>query len=528
MTFVGALVGPALAAPTVEVRARAALEDLAADCTGARCAVSGRLRDDLGRGVAGAMVTLDAPEQRVRSDAEGRFRVVLDALPDGEHRWRLRFGGSRLLGAAEASLTGRAGRHPVKLTATLPTPAEAGRPLPLRVRAESASALNAATFLTWRLDNGAPAPLALDLNEAAQTLLPGQLPGRHTLEVTYPGDGQHLPATLTQVVAVVQPILVTLAARWHPQGPTISGRISPVDAPAPVLLTLDGAAFQRAQSGADGTFAVRLGPQQLAPGTYSLRALVAGDDALGRASGASESVVLVVPTPPPSPPPSRQWWLLAPVALTLLGLGGLVRRRRNPTPRPAPAPRQAPPAPVQVLAPPAPGPRLVQLVSATTGAALTGLIAPCTAAVDDPFAPPADAATVPATGASVPPKTAFVWAEAPGHGPVCVALPPGARVAVQLWPLAAVAQHAFEACLRRAGVPVLQFGRETPHQAGVALQQRGGGSAAEQLAAAIARACFGPEAPTRAEARDLVERCAGLWVTPSAPTTPHDRPSTFA
>ncbi|MFN3198652.1 MAG: hypothetical protein ACE366_09605 [Bradymonadia bacterium] len=506
----------AIAAPTLEVKARPWIDTLETEAIGGRVQVTGTLRDNLNQSVPGAEVEISVanhPEVRpltLKTNADGVFSGTVRVKGEGRYTMLARFSGSSLLGPAEQQERVYVGRITVQLQVDLPPRPSTRRPVLVPVTATLPSGAPAGGIPIESSVDGVGLKAAYTDPRGRVILeLPAPTPRAHRLDLQVPEASDRLPTSWSGQYYGARPLEIALVYT----GPTVlapgvpltfKGQVNGAEGESlDVLLIAGDRPVAQGSLDDEGRFSMAADPDDTGSGSITFRALTdAGDPTF--IDGASETVTVEVPPPPPPSP----LWTWVPLSVAILSmLVALWRWRPRPsapravvTPEPTPAPLPA----FEWQSTGAKGPPVIMLTDGLTGAAIPGvvyLLPP--EASPPPFdgQPPEGVAgsTLPAGESLTLPDAAGaqLWITSPGYAPGCHRCPTGSgRAVIRLLPVRAQIQKTFMDLLARAGQPVLRFGRETPAQAGQTLIQRGWPQGSvNDLVRQVDRACFGGEAP---------------------------------
>jgi hypothetical protein len=489
---------PAAAQILVDVRARATISDVQIRDTGGVRTLTGTLRDDLGRGVPHAVMQLG--DRQFTTQAGGRFE--LDLPESIEAALNITYAGSPLLGACEATLAAPKARAAIGLTLVLSPRLAAGRPLSVTVEARNLAGQPEGDLpLQWRLDGAVPALARLDQRGQSVLTLPALTAGTHTIAVTTSGDRRRLSQSIERTFEVAQPMGVTLTASVSPNAEQIrvSGVLRPGPAGTEITIVANGLAVERRATAEDGTFSAVLMASDFEAGTLSLRVLAHASQA-GWLDAASEVAQVRLMEPLESTTPVWAWAPAALAALALLLVALHLAYRAEPTVQ-ARRPSAVPP-PLSYDTLDAPETTLqVTVLNALSSTPINAWLVTLPSEAADPAPgqtdpPPGELVHAGLEGHLYPSAPQRVWAYADGYAPLVVELLRGGRATLRLMPARAHIQQVFDQTLQHAGRPALQFGRETPREAGQAFIERGVlPEDAHALTRLVEIACYGAEAP---------------------------------
>ena len=499
------------------------VDGLRAETTGRRVRVLGALVDNLGHAVPGHTVRLTvdkAPSIAVRTNADGRFRRGFRVDGHREHVAVVEFDGSPLLAPARTMVGFVAGRRPVTLTLISNPEVKTGSPVSLLLHATVDT--EPARQARLRVETAAgPSPIRqADRGGRVSVTLPAMPPGVHKMTAVVEEDDVYSGGELEIDIESVQPTPATLRlASQSPIPPAapitfrVQFGIGESEAPpARVTLTVDGHphATQARVEGGVAQFIIPRGGVD--PGQHTAHAMVT-PLVPGWSDAMTPPITIDVP---PSPPPSAAWQTIA-LALSLLALLALAIRWR-------PGPRAVTAAAAHRIIPPpfeftdaveTRGTLYVTLVDGRSGDPMAGTVFLGGGQERgwslDP--PPGEAyAVAPPAPLGLPIETPWVWCSAPGFMPVSHRLPGRAgRASIALLPPRAHVQRRFDRVLAEAGLPPLEFGRESPREAGRALIERGGASDdVYLLVELVERACFGAKAPLAETVAQVEWTCSRL------------------
>lgn len=508
---------PFLAAPTLEVKARAWLDGLTAEAVGPSIHVRGTLRDNLNQAVPGAQIELRlipeagaAPRPLMaKTDPQGQLSATLRAPGEGRHQIEARFSGGSLLGPAEGQAAVEVGRVRVQISADLPAQPSVRRPLSVPITVSLPTGGPGADIpLQITLDGERLPPLRTDRRGRATAQLPAPTPTVHRLTLTVePGAGLsrarwsgqfHGARPLEVALAYTGPEAPAPGAPLVFRGQVIGAEGEALD----VMLLADERPVARVAIDEEGQFTLSVDPDDTGAGEIDFRALSNAQDATFL-DGASRIVTVTVPAPPPPSP----LWTRIPLALAALSLLLALWRWRPKRAAPRRAPAPTPPAPLPAfewVKQAEGGPLRISVCDGITGAPLAAAVIPLgpeDPAPDLTAPPPAHAAAIQigptgalTLGAEITPHR--LWIYRPGYAPACHPCPEGGGVIIRLLPIRAFIQRRFVELLAEAGRPILRFGEDTPAQAGRAMIERGWPERpVRALIAQVEAACFGPTAP---------------------------------
>ena len=511
------------AEPTVSVKARVRVDGLRAETNGRRVHVLGALVDNLGHAVPGHEVTLTidkGPSVRVRTDGDGHFRRRFRVDGLGQHVAVVEFGGSPLLAGAQSRVRFVAGRRPVTLTLVSSPEVPAGPPVSLVLQATVDTKPARRARLRVETEAG-PSPIRETRADGRVSVtLPPMSPGMHAVTVAVMADDLYSGGELRIDIESVQPTPAVL--RLSSQSPippaapvTFQVQFGAPELDAPpsrVTLTLDGHphATQARVEGGLAQFIVPRGG--IDPGRHTARATVTP-----LVPGWRDAITPPITVDVPPPPPPSAAWQSVPLALSLLALLALGIRWR-PGPRAAATPAtqpKTPPAFEFTGASETRGTLRLTIVDGGTGQPMAASVVlggaqTCAWSLEPPPGEPH--AVAPRAPLSLPVETPWVWCVAPGYMPAVHRLPGRAgRASIALLPPRAHVQRRFGRVLEQAGLPPLEFGRESPREAGRALIERGGDSGdVDVLVEGVERACFGAHAPSEEAVVQVEWTCSRL------------------
>jgi len=467
--------------------------------------------DNLGHAVAGQDVTISIDRAKpvtARTDGNGRFRRTMTVTGRGNRRALVAFAGTPLLADAQAEVGFFAGRRTINLSLTSSSKVSAGPPVSLRLLATSNGKPAKNVLLRTRLEDGRSVVRETGVDGRATLTRPPLPPGMHEVTVQVIENDVYRGLETKFSIESVQPtpaiLRVTSPTPPPNDGPlSLEIRFGPTSESAPparVTLTMNGQP-EASQSRVEGGVAQFVVPRDDLPeGRHTFQGTVTP-----LVPGWADAVTPEISVDLPAPPPPSVAWQAVPLGLSLVALLALAARWR-PTLKVMPPPPPAPVVPpVFEIVDTAEGGRLSLIVldglagHRLAATVVSGTVAPA----PDWDATPPDGPQLEATTDTpldLPLDTHWVWCGAPGYAPVVHRLPPGGgRAAVRLLPPRAHVQRCFGDVLEPAGLPPLEFGRESPRDAGRALVTRGADErAVDALVNAVEAGCFGVNAPTDA------------------------------
>ncbi|MGN6106287.1 MAG: carboxypeptidase regulatory-like domain-containing protein, partial [Kofleriaceae bacterium] len=341
--------GPARAAPQVEIKAQTTLSVEKVRRSGDDgVAVSGHLVDKLTNEPIGnqvVLIELGGEVARATTDPDGRFSVMLSAVPHGPQPLALRFAGGDQLDRAELRTTTDPTRAQVSLAlraedapggATIHVVATVDdQPSPLPVR------------LFWGLPTDAQlAPLATITAGKPFALARAQAggPGPRRIRASFDGDENRQSATAEATIELTTSTTTTLAVSStrlaYEDDLVATGKVTDEDgkpvARAAVALTAGDRRLAQGVTTPDGSYRFELEAEILGQGQFGIQVQTDPGASYIRASRSSPVVVKIA-----APQPVPVSYTIAAFLATALAAGGFFLARSKPWRR---LRRAAPPA----------------------------------------------------------------------------------------------------------------------------------------------------------------------------------------
>ncbi len=494
------------ARPTVEVKARQHLV-VNAKAKGLTATVSGALLDDLGIPVPGEPLTIEAEGHRskVRTDGEGRFRLELDFDGPGQKHVEVRAAATSLRSAAESRARVEVGRTTVTLRFDAPSEVSVGAPVPVEVTASTSEGNLRGALIHLSVNDQPLGARATNNIGRADISLDQLAPGLHTLKAVFKGDQGNLGAEATHSIKAMRSLVVELQAT-NPEPAAgepvvLEGQVLGPGAAVSVVLMAAGKPTERGRTTDAGRFRFVLDPHDLPIGEVVFRA-TAHTARPGWRDGLSKEVMVTIEEPPPPSPA----WIWGPAVVALLSMLGALLRSRSARPEAAEAaPTEPMPLPAFTFrAATVKRPELlfVEVRNGLDGALMEATVVLMPRGVDPP--PPASPEVPPGERARTEQGTTrlrgegdYLWAYAEGFAPACHRLPGGqGDITIHLLPVRARLQTLYAGLLRRAGRPLLRFGRQTPREARRPLAERGApAKPLDSMTALVEQGCYDAPSP---------------------------------
>lgn len=348
------MLGTALAAPPVEIRAQTALTLGTVQLLGdGQLLVTGQLSDKLtGEGIDGqTVIIMIAGQQRfAATDPDGKFRVLAPGQP-GTQRIELVFRGSASLDRAEpVSIVTDPSRARVVL-AIRSEPAARGLSMVVNATIEDKPVV-----VPVELSLGSPQETALVRWKRVDTSAPFLLtradaggPGPRRVRATFAGDDSRQPAiaeaTIELATASTTTMTVTSAALAYEDDLEVRGKVTDEDgqpiARAAVTLTAGDRRLAQGVTGSDGTYRFEVEAEILGKGQFGIWVQSDPGSPFVRPSK-SEPAIITIAAQQPVPVS----YTIAAFLATALAAGGFFAARSKPwrrfrrPPAPADAPEQ--------------------------------------------------------------------------------------------------------------------------------------------------------------------------------------------